>query len=273
MHRVFSVNGYFVCECDSCTHRSAELLNGENHVSTIYDDDYFFGGGAGYTDYLAESNLLIAQGRRYARLLSRHMQPGRLLDVGAAAGFLLKGFVEEGWEGHGIEPNKSMASHAFNELNLAVSAGSLENFESSQRYDLISMIQVIGHFVNVERAFEVAVRHLAPSGHVLVESWDRESWTARMFGRRWHEYSPPSVLHWFSRAGLEKLGSRHGLEVVKVGRPMKLLNGAHARSLLTYKLGNRGVGKAMSSFTRLIPSALPIPYPAEDLFWMLFRKV
>lgn len=272
MRRLFQVNGYYVCACESCTHQSAELTSVTNHVAKNYDDAYFFGGGTGYTDYLAESELLINHGRRYAKLLSRYTKPGLMLDVGAAAGFLLKGFVEGGWKGVGIEPNASMAQHARSQLGLNVDVASMETFEDDKRFDLITMIQVIGHFVDVGMAFEVASKLLAPSGFVLVESWDRESWTARLFGNRWHEYSPPGVVHWFSRDGLRQLGARYELHLVATGRPTKWLNGGHARSLLNHKLGTSRPGRALSLLTRLIPSRLPIPYPSEDLFWILFQK-
>ena len=183
-------------------------------MHSVYSDEYFFGGGAGYTDYLAESELLIDHGRRYAKLVSRFMTPGSVLDVGAAAGFLLKGFVDYGWLGFGIEPNARMVEFARSRLGLNVDVGSLETFATDKRFDLITMIQVIGHFVDVDKAFETACNLLVPTGFVLVESWDRESWTARLFGKRWHEYSPPSVVHWFSRAGLTRLGKRHGLRLI-----------------------------------------------------------
>lgn len=272
MRRLFQVNGYYIHACELCAHQTAELTDATNHVARVYNDEYFFGGGAGYTDYLTESEILIKHGRRYAELLSRYTKPGSLLDVGAAAGFLLKGFVDGGWKGNGIEPNARMAQHARSQLGLSVDVGSLETLEDDRRFDLITMIQVIGHFVDVGRAFEVASKHLVPSGLLLVESWDRESWTARLFGKRWHEYSPPSVVHWFSRGGLEKLGMRHGLKAIAVGRPTKWLNGAHARSLLNHKLGTSQLGRALSYLTRLIPSRLPIPYPSEDLFWILLQK-
>jgi len=78
-------------------------------VARIYDDDYFQGGKAGYPDYLAEADLLRCHGRWYGRLLAKYMQPGRVLDIGAAAGFILQGFQDCGWKGNGVEPNQRMA--------------------------------------------------------------------------------------------------------------------------------------------------------------------
>ena len=67
----------------------------------VYRDDYFNGGGAGYSDYASEAEMLRGRGRDYGFKLARHARPGRMLDVGAAAGFILQGFVDQGWSGIG----------------------------------------------------------------------------------------------------------------------------------------------------------------------------
>jgi hypothetical protein len=41
---------------------------------------------------------------------------------------------------------------------------------------------------------------------------------------------------------------------------------------LRHKLGTTGAGGAAMRLLNAIPDRLAIPYPAEDLFWMLFRK-
>lgn len=107
---------------------------------------------------------------------------------------------------------------------------------------------------------------------MLIETWDRKSLTARLFGRHWHEYSPPSVLHWFSREGLRKMGTASGLVHVSQGRPLKMLNGGHAKSLLKHKLETWALGAIASRLVNLIPDHLPLLYPFDDVFWMLFRK-
>lgn len=269
--RLFAKHSYWVRRCLACGHRFAELRPSRQHVATIYNDSYFQGGGAGYPNYLAEAQLLRKQGRRYARLLTRYMQPGLMLDVGAAAGLILQGFADYGWDAYGIEPNRNMVEFAQVQLGLSVRAGALENFHSSERYNLITLIQVVPHFYDLHQAFQAASQHTTPNGFWLIETWNRASFTAGLFGQNWHEYSPPSVLHWFSPAGLKDLAAQYGYVEVARGRPAKWINAAHAKSLLRYKLAETPL-KGSARLLDLIPDRLNLPYPAEDLIWMLFQK-
>jgi SAM-dependent methyltransferase len=250
----------------------AEPVDWPRHIERTYGDGYFTGGGAGYSDYLSEGPLLRAAGRRYGRLLARHTEPGRLLDVGAAAGFVLKGFEDCGWHGTGIEPNATMAGYARDVLGMSVVAGELETARFDEEFDAVSIIQVIGHFRDPLEALRITARLVRSGGFVLIESWNRTSLTARAFGRRWHEYSPPSVLHWFSLKGLRRLAQSAGLRPVEHGRPLKMLNGGHAKSLIEYKLPEGPIGAAAAKVVQLIPERLPLVYPFDDLFWLLLRK-
>ena len=248
------------------------MVQAEQHVSAQYSDDYFFNGGAGYADYLKDEELLRNRGRWYAKLLNRSANPGRILDVGAAAGFILKGFADGGWAGKGIEPNDRMASIARNRLGLEVLTGMLENLPADETFDAVSMIQVLPHFIDPRHAMGVVAKVLKPGGLLVIETWNRNSWTAYLMGQSWHEYSPPSVLHWFDPKGLTQLVTPFGFKKVSMGRPPKRISGAHAKSLLRHTLGQSWAGKAAAVCLSLCPDNAALPYPAEDLMWMLFQK-
>lgn len=261
----FAAKGFPLHDCEVCGHRFAAIDAGVEHVRETYDDKYFNGGGAGYADYCSESEMLRARGRMYAKKIAPFVSTGRILDVGAAAGFVLKGFAEEGWTGVGIEPNASMAAMGRDSLSLDMRVGSLESLATDERFGLISMIQVAAHFYDPERAFAIARDLLNEGGCLLIETWDRSSKLARVFGKNWHEYSPPSVLHWYSKGGLNNYLETVGFDQIAGGRPSKKISGGHVRSLLRYRLGDAAILK-------LIPEKVNFPYPSEDLFWALFRK-
>lgn len=267
--RVFNCYGFWIRECNVCRHQFAEIELSDNHVSEIYSDAYFLGGGAGYSNYLSEADYLIRRGRYYATLVSKHMKPGRALDVGSAAGFIAHGLTHFGWNVEALEPNAAMASHAEAEFGLQVHRTTLEEFSTEGQFDLIIMVQVVGHFFDIRAAFKNAARLLIREGHVLIEAWDCRSLTARLLGRRWHEYSPPSVLQFFNRRSLEALAGQFGLRKVAAGRPEKKISAGHIRSLLRHKLKSSLLAWLM---TGMLPDSYLLPYPAEDLFWILLRK-
>jgi len=267
--RIFVVRyDYWVRDCRSCGHRFAEWSPPPDHVAAAFDDDYFTGGGAGYPNYLGESDILRRHGIRYARLLSKYSRPGMLLDVGGAAGFISDGFRSLGWNTEGLEPNPKMRRYAETQLGLSFHLGTLESFRCSNAYDVIAMIQVVQHFTDIHRAMHAAVQHLHPGGFCLIETWNNKSLSARTFGSRWHVYNPPTVLHYFSVSSLERLCLQFSLSRVAAGRPAKYIGSGHAKSLLLHHIGNRRWVRLLDR----IPEGLSIRYPADDVFWMLFQK-
>jgi SAM-dependent methyltransferase len=262
----FVSKGINILDCQSCSHRFAEIEANETHVSKVYDNSYFNGGGAGYSDYALESELLRKRGQMYSKKIAKFRNnKGRILDVGAAAGFVLKGYLDEGWKGMGLEPNGNIAKIGKDTLGLDIRQNSLEKFKLKEKFDLISMIQVVAHFYDQRKCFENASALLKDDGLLLIETWNRDSISAKLFGKNWHEYSPPSVLQWFSLNGLSDFLKQFGFEKIANGRPSKKISGKHAKSLLKHTLGN-------NPLLNLIPEKINFPYPSEDLFWALYRK-
>lgn len=270
--RVFQKDDYWIRECPVCHLQYVETKTSEGHVTQVYGDNYFLGGGAGYSNYLSEEKIITDHGRYYGKLLKKFTQPGTVLDVGAAAGFILKGLSEYGWKGVGLEPNATMAKHGREETGVNIEVGALEGFASDEKFDLVTMIQVVPHFYQLKEALQAAADLTKPSGYWLIETWNKDSWMARLMGQNWHEYSPPSVLHFFSPKTLGLLANQFGFVEVAKGRPAKRIGTGHAKSLLKYKMEESNVGRLGIKMINLIPDDLTLPYPSYDLFWALYKK-
>ena len=164
--RVFKVKDYWIRDCNKCLHRFTEINAGEDHIEKIYDDSYFNGGGAGYTDYLMEAEILRKRGNWYGKLLAKYTNKGKVLDVGAAAGFILKGMTETGWQGIGVEPNKSMADFGRKNLGVEILNTSVEKYASGEKFDLVTMIQVMAHIVKPKEVFRHISETLQANGYL-----------------------------------------------------------------------------------------------------------
>ena len=268
---LFQKGDYPILECKKCGHRFTEIPDSENHLASVYSDDYFFAGNTGYPDYFEGKGLLYNQGKRYARLIAKYTKPGKILDVGCAAGFILKSFEQAGWNCYGIEPNETMVAYGRRELELDIQKGDLETFKSGEQFDLISMIQVIGHVHDLDKAMKNVAHLLKPSGFVLVESWDMKSPIARIFGKRWHEYSPPTVVHWYSDKTLKILFEYYGFELVAKGYPFKKIRAKHAFSLMESKVSNPFIKKCIR-FLNSFLSKFTFINPSFDVKWYIFEK-
>jgi len=269
---VFAVDDYSIFECRDCGHRMTRPKEIKSHVNKTYSDNYFFCGGAGYPNYLEEKSLLIKHGYRYGNILAKYIRSqGKVLDVGSAAGFVLRGLIDVGWEGYGVEPNETMAEHARNRLGLNVKTGTIESFQSEKKFDLVCLIQVIAHLVDPNETLQILQKILSKGGFILVETWNYRSWTAKSFGKLWHEYSPPSVLHWFCPESLNYLFSRFNFEFVARGRPSKKIIWKHAKSLILYNINKFPFISQIEKILTTIPDKFSIPYPSEDLFWSLYK--
>ena len=265
-------DGYTIFECDKCGHRFLEIEDYENHVENIYSDKYFFEGGQGYPNYLKEKDILLQYGKNYAKIISKYRKPGKVLDVGCAAGFILKGYEESGWDCIGIEPNNTMVEFGKKNLNLNILKADLESFETEERFDLISLIEVIGHFHDLDKSMRLIRELLNKDGYVIVESWDMDSLIAKIMGKHWHEYSPPSVVNWFSDSTIKHLFTSHGLKLISKGRPLKKVSIEHGISLLKEITPNFFLKVKILNFFNKYLGKYNLPYPPMDLKWYIFQK-
>lgn len=265
-------NGYSIYNCEECKHRFVEIQDTKSHVKAVYSDEYFFEGKQGYPNYLAEKDRLIKYGLDYAKIVSKYMEPGKLLSVGCAAGFTLKGFKQSGWESYGLEPNESMANYGRKVLNLNITTCDLESFQTDLKFDLIDMIQVIGHLHNLQSSLWNIKNLLKKDGFVLVESWDMKSIFAKIMGKHWHEYSPPSVINWFSDETITKLFANFNLKLVAQGRPPKRISVNHGLSLFKETTPEFIFKKPIIQFFKRTIGKTTVPYPPMDLKWYLFQK-
>ena len=266
-------DGHNIYECKDCGHRFLEIENYSNHVEEVYSDEYFFEGGQGYPNYLEQKEILIQYGLNYAKILSKYGKPGKVLDVGCAAGFILKGYEQSGWEGYGIEPNATMVTYGIEKLKLTITQADLESYTGKEHFDLISLIQVIGHLHDLDKSLELIRNLLNEDGYVIVESWDMNSLYAKIMGKHWHEYSPPSVVNWFSDSTIRHLFANHGFRLISKGRPLKKVSIEHGISLLKETTPDFCLKEKILNFVNSKLGKLTLPYPPLDLKWYLFQKI
>jgi len=145
-------------------------------------------------------------------LSSRH----RFLDIGCDIGVLLEVARKDGFrEVYGVEPNPAAASRAEGVQGAIISRKFYEVQEFPDNYfDLVSLIHVVDHLINLIDVLSKARRELKPDGVVLAVVHNVESWLARGLG----EHFPPyNIYHhyFFSPTTFRRLFQRCGFDVLR----------------------------------------------------------
>jgi 2-polyprenyl-3-methyl-5-hydroxy-6-metoxy-1,4-benzoquinol methylase len=213
-------DGYDVLRCPACgTHFRADLPTSDA-LQAIYGPAYFSASagetdGQGYADYLGEEPNHRANAVRRLELLERERGPGRLLDVGCAAGFFLDEARKRGWSVTGVELAAGMAEHARDRLGLDVRLGAFADAELEPgAFDAITMWDYLEHSTDPTGDLRHAASLLAPGGLLAVSTGDVASLAARVSGSRWHLLTPRHHNFFFTRASLERAFRDAGFEVV-----------------------------------------------------------
>ena len=119
-------------------------------------------------DYVANQ---IARGALLAdNLGDRLPPPGRLLDVGCAAGGLMKPFIDRGWSALGVDPDEEAVTHGANVLGLPVVLQAAEELDvDAEAFDLIIITGSLEHVYDPNAVLERCRRAAAPGSLLVLE--------------------------------------------------------------------------------------------------------
>ena len=139
-----------------------------------------------------------------------------VLDVGCSSGDRLLVMKEAGLAPAGVEISPA-ADFARERLKLEVRRGTLEesHFEAG-RFRAVTLHNVLEHVHDPRRLLEETHRILAPGGWLVVQSPNKASHQARLFGKRWAAVDIPRELYYYTPAILGRMFEAGGFEVVHV---------------------------------------------------------
>lgn len=193
---------------------------------------------------------------------------GRLLDVGAASGILLREAEALGFDAVGVEPSRHLAARARAE-GLEVHTGVLpQPAIEATTFDVVTLVDVIEHVDDPLDLLARCRRHIAAGGSLVVVTPDRGSVAARLLGRRWWHRRLAHVSY-FDQSTLTAALERSGFVPERWGRPRWYFPvGYLATRVLQYlPWGRRASGRSVSG------GGLVVPLNLRDSFAVVARPV
>ena len=196
-------------ECRDCGHIFADPCPRPEFIFSLYSQ----------VEDPAYDEEAEGRSRNFLRILAslEKLLParGRLFDVGAATGILLRLAQERGWSAEGIEASEWAVAFAAENYAIRLNQGFFEEAPLAPcSYQAVTMVDFIEHTPTPREAVAKANKILAPGGILCLVTPDIHSRAARLAGMRWWHLRP-GHLAYFSLPSLKKLLSEAGFEIVK----------------------------------------------------------
>ena len=224
---VFNIRqGNRVVQCTQCKLQFAEAFpDCEKAAPEIYDYDYFKGA---IKKQKQREDVFMELLSEVESMLNRK---GRLLDVGAGEGTLLKIAAKQGWEAEGTEIASAMIRYVREDLRLTIHQGTLEEIKLSARsFDAIILNHVLEHVKDPRKTLEKVRDLLHADGVARIEVPNLASLSSRAknFQSRlklkknpWKHYSTGHHFWFFTPRTLKKTLETAGLSPILLKAPAK----------------------------------------------------
>jgi SAM-dependent methyltransferase len=187
-------------------------------LTAVYADDAYWNGGCdyGYADYdqawRDARRLLLGRLDR----LQEMRPPGRMLEIGCAAGYFLREAGLRGWQVCGVEVSPTMRRRSEEVARCRVSASMKDVADDELPFDCVAMFEVIEH-LDEPLGFLKQVRAMMNPGAVLTLSTPNFSAPQAFRDRQnYHWFSPPAHVTYFTPATLRDCVLRAGFEAVEI---------------------------------------------------------
>jgi SAM-dependent methyltransferase len=149
--------------------------------------------------------------------IARFVPPrGTLLDVGANYGHFLRQ-AQERFEAIGFEPSAAVVAWGREHLGVALEQGSIDSDNRAylDRFDAVTMFDVIEHLPDPRGALERCRRYLTRGGHLFITTPDAGALVARLLGTHWYYIDIVQHISLFSAANLTRLLGESGFRLVE----------------------------------------------------------
>ena len=161
---VVQVFDRWIYRCRSCGFHQVRPRLTTNEILQLYPSDYFDAESpVGYHDYARESQ----RRRREAFFLARRCDPGRVLEVGCALGFLLVALRHEGFEVAGVDASAFASYYGQTRFEIPIAHGVLEDARfDDNTFDLVIQKDLLEHVSEPRAHLSETWRVMKPGGRL-----------------------------------------------------------------------------------------------------------
>ena len=137
-------------------------------------------------------------------ILEKYVKVGKIFDLGAASGFVLKAAKDRGWIVDGNEISYAAVKDAKSKYNIDIKYGFFDELKLKENeYDAVNMWNALEHTMNPDDIIKITRKILKEGGAVHIRVPEKNSKTVS----KWYE---PHHIVEFTRKSLNLLMEKHG---------------------------------------------------------------
>lgn len=207
---------YNVVECSVC---KFEFIPAEFRKSISYDEYK----NEKVAEQIRKGNNWIKIQRHKLRFktIRKFKANGKLLDFGSGWGHFLLTAKQLGYEASGVEVAREMYLYSKNDLHLDVERIDFFKLDEENKFDIITMWDVLEHIDQADLAIEKCSRIINKNGYLFIQVPQIDSVIARTFKDNWKMMSLDHV-NYFSKKTITQLLNKNGFEVVRIKSSVEL---------------------------------------------------
>ncbi len=208
-------NGYTGRKCPTCNLIYISPRPASDVIVDLYGNDNA-DLDAKYRIKASFSKTLHA--RHNLRIINKYAGCGKILEIGAGAGYFLNEARKQGFDAYGIELNSIQADYIKDKLNIPCEQSPLnEKTFNNEKFDIIYHCDVISHFYNPIAEFEKIYLRLKENGFLIFETGNLGDVNTGYF-KYFPKFFYPEHLFFFSEGNIETLLEQTGFELIKIYR-------------------------------------------------------
>jgi len=175
-----------------------------------------------YAEYARARPLKLATFRRRLALIRRHAPGRRLLDLGAACGFMLEAALEAGFDPSGIEFSAEAIGLAAPEVRGRITRGDINDLPPGA-FDVITAFDILEHAQDPLQTLRAWADRLRPGGILALTTPDTDSLLGKLMGSRWPMLQPLQHTVLFSGKAMPRHLRQAGLTLLDLRAAEKVM--------------------------------------------------
>jgi 2-polyprenyl-3-methyl-5-hydroxy-6-metoxy-1,4-benzoquinol methylase len=209
--------------CSDCEFIFSDPMPDSKTLNELYGKSYFICDSEEqmkYQDYHKEEKGIRKSSEKRLGWISKYINPpGKLLDIGCAAGYFMDTAVNHGWEVYGTDISEyciNFAKGNFKEIRPFYGPLKKHKFDDNF-FDIITMWDVLEHLPDPLDEMKEVNRILKPGGILVIMTPNIKSMIAKVTGKKWILYQSPHIhLTYFSPDSSRLLIDKTGFEILKI---------------------------------------------------------